>query len=128
VGIKNYSGLIPLPKLYPKAEELAYLGGHSLNQLIQAEMQATRLSLARNGRPSLTITLPKINPFTIGQLIFLWELETYICGRLMGINPLSQPGVEEGKKLTYALLGRKGFEREGKNGDLTSKQNKKFIL
>jgi glucose-6-phosphate isomerase len=91
-------------------------------------MQATRLSLARNRRPSLTITLPKINPFTIGQLIFLWELETFICGRLMGINPLNQPGVEEGKRLTYALLGRKGFEREGKDGELTSKHNKKFIL
>jgi len=109
-------------------EELSYLGGHSLNRLIQAEMQATRLSLARNRRPSLTITLPKINPFTIGQLIFLWELETFICGRLMGINPLNQPGVEEGKKLTYALLGRKGFERESKDGEFASKHNKKFIL
>ena len=126
--IKNFAGPIPLPKLYSKMEELAYLGGHSLNRLIQAEMQATRLTLAQNGRPSLTITLPKINPFTIGQLIFLWELETYVCGRLMGINPLNQPGVEEGKKMTYAFLGRKGFEREGKNEESFTKQNKKFIL
>ena len=128
LGIKNFAGLIPLPKLYPKMEELAYLGGHSLNQLIQAEMQATRLTLAKNGRPSLTITLPKINPFTIGQLIFLWEMETYVCGRLMSINPLDQPGVEEGKKMTYAFLGRKGFEKEGKDGEFISKYNKKYIL
>ena len=100
---------MPLPKLYPKLEELAYLGGHSLNKLIQAEMQATRLTLARNGRPSLTLTLPKINPFTIGQLIFLWELETYVCGQLMGINPLNQPGVEEGKNPDLRLLGEKGI-------------------
>jgi glucose-6-phosphate isomerase len=74
LGVKHYSSLMPLPKLYPKLEELGYLGGHSLNKLIHTEMEATRLTLARNGRPSLTITLPKINPFTIGQLIFLWEL------------------------------------------------------
>jgi len=128
LGVKHYASLMPLPKLYPKAEEMAYLGGHSLNKLIQAEMQATRLTLARNGRPSLTITLPKINPFTIGQLMFLWELETYTCGQLMGINPLNQPGVEEGKILAHAFLGRKGFEREVKEGEFTAKQYKKFIL
>jgi glucose-6-phosphate isomerase len=128
LGIKNFAGLIPMPKLYPKLEELAYLGSHSLNRLIQAEMQATRSTLAQNGRPSLTITLPRINPFTIGQLIFLWEMETYVCGRLMGINPLNQPGVEEGKRMTYALLGRKGFEKEDKDGELLSKHNKKYML
>jgi glucose-6-phosphate isomerase len=129
LGVKHYSSLMPLPKLYPKKEELAYLGGRSLNKLIQAEMQATRLTLARNGRPSLTLTLPKINPFTIGQLIFLWELETYICGQLMGINPLNQPGVEEGKNLTYAFLGRKGFENQIKEGESTIKDyDKKYLL
>jgi glucose-6-phosphate isomerase len=110
LGVKHYSSLLPLPKMYPKMEELAYLGGHSLNKLIHTELEATRQTLARNGRPSLTLTLPKINPFTVGQLIFLWQLETYVCGQLMGINPLDQPGVEEGKIMTYALLGRKGFE------------------
>ncbi|MGC1402744.1 MAG: glucose-6-phosphate isomerase [Thermodesulfobacteriota bacterium] len=129
LGVKHYSSLMPLPKLYPKMEGLAYLGGRSLNKLIQAEMQATRLSLARNGRPSLILTLPKINPFTIGQLIFLWELETYICGQLMGINPLNQPGVEEGKNLTYAFLGRKGFENQIKEGESTIKAyDKKYLL
>jgi len=123
LGVKHYSSLMPLPKLYPKLEELAYLGGHSLNKLIQTEMQATRLTLARNGRPSSSLTLPKINPFTIGQLIFLWQLETYVCGQLMGINPLDQPGVEEGKILTYALLGRKGFEDRLNKGEMDSKNS-----
>jgi glucose-6-phosphate isomerase len=129
LGVKHYSSLMPLPKLYPKMEELAFLGGRSLNKLIQAEMQATRLTLARNGRPSFILTLPKINPFTIGQLIFLWELETYICGQLMGINPLDQPGVEEGKILTCAFLGRKGFENQIKEGESAIKaHDKKYLL
>lgn len=129
LGVKHYSSLMPLPKLYPKTEELAYLGGRSLNKLIQAEMQATRLTLARNGRPSMTLTLPKINPFTIGQLMFLWEMETFVCGQLMGVNPLNQPGVEEGKIITYALLGRKGFEGQTKERESTIKDfDKKYIL
>jgi glucose-6-phosphate isomerase len=110
VGVKNYDGLQGIPKLYPEAEALAYLGGHSLNKLIQAELQATRMSLAKSNRPGLLITLPRINPFTVGQLLFLLELETYLCGQLQEIDPLDQPGVEQGKVLAYALLGRKGFE------------------
>ena len=129
LGVKNYTSLMVLPRLYSKTEELAYLGGHSLNRVIQAEMAATRLSLAQKGRPSVTITLPKINPFTIGQLMYLWELETYICGHLLGINPLDQPGIEEGKMLTYAFLGRKGFENQAKEGEaLLKSENKKYIL
>jgi glucose-6-phosphate isomerase len=126
--VKHYTSLIPLPKLYPKLEELAYLGGHSLNRLIQAELEATRLTLARNGRPSLTLTLPKINAFTIGQLIFLWEMETFVCGQLMNVNPLNQPGVEEGKILTYALMGRKGFEDRAKEGESVLKRHDKHYL
>jgi glucose-6-phosphate isomerase len=129
LGVKHYASLMALPKLYPKTDGLSYLGGHSLNRLIQAEMEATRLTLAKKGRPSLTITLPKINPFTIGQVMFLWELETYICGQLMGINPLDQPGVEEGKVLTYAFLGRKGFESQAQEGEsLLKMENRKYIL
>jgi glucose-6-phosphate isomerase len=128
LGIKNFAGLIPLPKLYLKMEELAYLGGHSLNRLIQAEMEATRLTLAQNGRPSLSITLPRINPFTIGQLIFLWELETFICGRLMGINPLNQPGVEAGKRMTFSFLGRKGFERGSQDEEIRTRFKDQYIF
>jgi glucose-6-phosphate isomerase len=129
VGVRHHSSLMPLPKLYPKMEELAYLGGQSLNKLIQTEMEATRLTLARNGRPSLTLSLPKINPFTVGQLIFLWELETYVCGQLMGVNPLNQPGVEEGKTLTYGLLGRKGFEDQiRKEESIAKAYEKKYLL
>ncbi len=117
VGVRNYTGMQPIPKMYPEAEALAYLGGHSLNELIQAELQATRMSLAKNGRPSLLITLPRINPFTVGQLLFLLELETYLCGQLLSIDPLDQPGVEQGKVLAYALLGRKGFENQVQGWD-----------
>jgi glucose-6-phosphate isomerase len=128
VGVKNYSARLPLPKLYPKMEALGYLGGHSLNELIQAEMTATRLTLAKEKRPSLTLVLPRINPYTLGQLMFLWELETYLCGHLLGVNPLDQPGVEEGKNLAYALMGRKGYEDRIKEWGPYTKPRKKYVL
>ena len=56
--------------------------------------------------------MPQINPFTIGQLLCLFELQTAFAGELLNIDPFDQPGVEEGKNATYALLGKPGFEHK----------------
>ena len=87
-----------------------YLGGHSLNDLLQAEQVATAFNLSKAGRPNLTLRLPEINAFTIGQLIYLLEVVTVAAASLLGVNPLDQPGVEGGKQTTYGLMGRPGFE------------------
>lgn len=94
----------------PGAPELDYLDGKTLNQLIANEQQATAVALARNGRPNCTLSLDSVSAETIGELIFLFEVQTVFSGGLYRVNPLDQPGVEEGKKLTYGLMGRPGFE------------------
>lgn len=88
---------------------MSYLGGHTFNELINAEQQATAIALNDAGRPNMTHTLPAINAFTIGQLFMLLEVQTAIAGALLNINTFDQPGVEAGKIATYALLGRDGF-------------------
>lgn len=90
--------------------DLSYLGGRSLNELFQAEKRATAFNLMKEARPSLTLRLPEINAFTIGQLIYLLEVVTVTAAGLFKVNPLDQPGVEGGKKTTYGLMGRPGFE------------------
>ncbi|MEI3424353.1 MAG: hypothetical protein V8Q85_04575 [Christensenellales bacterium] len=45
-----------------------------------------------------TITLPVVNPFTIGELLYFFEIQTAYAGELLNINAFDQPGVEEGKK------------------------------
>jgi glucose-6-phosphate isomerase len=99
-----------IPKAYPQHKDLAYLGGHTFGELLNAEARATAMSLAKNGRPNCTFILPEITPHLIGQLIFLLETATAFAGGLFDINPMDQPGVEEGKRYTYGLMGRPGFE------------------
>ncbi len=91
-----------------------FLGGQTINKLLLTEEKATALALAQNDRPNLTITVPEINEFTVGQLIYLFELATAYMGELLQINTFDQPGVELGKVLTYALMGRKGYEAQRK--------------
>lgn len=92
------------------APAMAYLAGHTMAELIGIEQQATAAALTGNQRPNCTIRLPGVTAETVGALIYMLEVQTLFAGYLFGVNPLDQPGVEEGKLLTYALMGRPGYE------------------
>jgi glucose-6-phosphate isomerase len=91
-------------------EALGYLEGHSFGEMLYAEAQATASALVQKGRPLFWLELPKLDAYRLGGLIFFFEYVTALTGLLMGINPFDQPGVEQGKILTYSLMGRKGYE------------------
>jgi glucose-6-phosphate isomerase len=110
LAVDKFKHHLEIPNLYPDQEALSYLGGHSLDELLRVERQATAFNLMKAGRPNLTLHLPEINPFTIGQLIYLLEAVTVAAGFLFGVNAFDQPGVEGGKQTTYGLMGRRGFE------------------
>jgi glucose-6-phosphate isomerase len=111
LAVDKFKHHLEIPNLYPDQEALSYLGGHSLDELLRVERQATAFNLMKAGRPNLTLHLPEINPFTIGQLIYLLEAVTTAAGFLFGVNTFDQPGVEGGKQTTYGLMGRAGFEK-----------------
>lgn len=108
---KDYGRDLSIPA-FPAAAGLSYLAGHTLGQLIRCEREATAAALTKNGRPNCTILMPAVTPETVGALIYLLEVQTVFAGGLFGINPLDQPGVEEGKEFNYALMGRPGYEEK----------------
>ena len=128
IKIGHYENEVAIPCLFSGYNELEYFGGHSLEELIKTEQIATQLALTHYKRQNKTILLPEINAFTIGELIYFYELVTTVMGELLNVNAFDQPGVEEGKILTYALMGRKGFENRKK--EITNKliKEKTFIL
>jgi glucose-6-phosphate isomerase len=90
---------------------LSHLSGHSLSELLNAEQEATAWALSKQGRPSLTISMPVVDAFQIGGVVFLLEMATAVMGELYDIDAFDQPGVELSKQATNALMGRAGFER-----------------
>jgi glucose-6-phosphate isomerase len=95
----------PAPKFAP---ELDYLARRDLGELFNAEKKATEYALCASNRPCLTVLFPKIDAYTIGQFIFLYEATTSYAGALFGINTYDQPAVELGKQATFALMGKAG--------------------
>ena len=89
---------------------IGYLAGKTVNDLINAEADATRAALADYKRPTTTLTISEVNEYNLAQILYMLEVQTAIAGGLYNIDAFNQPGVEQAKIYTNALMGKKGFE------------------
>lgn len=126
--VDRYRDSHPIPSGCEDIPAVSFLGGHTLNELIQAEQAATEYALTKAGRLNRTIRIPEVNAFTIGELLYMMEVETAVAGELLRINAFDQPGVEEGKNATYALMGRPGYEEKKKELDARPEKDEKYII
>ena len=128
MGVDKYKETIQIPESYKEIPSLGFLGGITQNQLIQTEQMATEYALMKSGKMNMTITLPEVNEFTLGQTLYMFEVATGFTGELLNINAFDQPGVEEGKNATYAFFGRPGYEEKKKELDAKPAKKDKFII
>lgn len=117
LSVGSYKEKTPIPHGCENIPDVSFLGGHTMEELIQAENKATAYALTKAGRLNYTIHLPEVNEFTLGQLLFLFELQTAYAGAMLNIDTFNQPGVEAGKKATFALLGKPGYAEQKKELD-----------
>ncbi|HQK56916.1 MAG TPA: glucose-6-phosphate isomerase [Candidatus Syntrophosphaera thermopropionivorans] len=110
--VLNFQHDYVIPNLHPESEDVSYLGEHKLSELLNAERLATEIALTKAKRPNANIIFPQIDEFHLGEFIMMYEIQTVFTGKLLHINPLDQPGVEAGKKATYALMGKPGYDKE----------------
>ena len=71
---------------------------------MQAAIAGTNQAYRDDGRPTADIHLPRLDEFVLGQLFQMLMLATVVEGRLIGINPYGQPGVEAYKKHMMSYL------------------------
>ena len=122
IRVGEFDTTLDIPKIF-EYTGIGYLGGKTVNDLLRAEMYSTKVSLVDNQRPSLSITIDKIDEYNIAQLLYMLEVQTAISGELYNINAFDQPGVEQVKDYMYALMGRAGYE-----GSATSLREKMGIM
>lgn len=110
VTVEKFNETREIPTDLELPEDIQFLGGRTLEELLLAEQKATEYALTLAGRQHQKIILPTLDAYNVGQLLLLLEWETAYMGELLNINAFNQPGVEEGKNGTYGLMGRKGYE------------------
>ncbi len=120
----------PIPNGCEEFPDVAFLGGKNLSQLLAAELAGTEYALYRAGRMSQTITLPEVNAHTIGQLLYFFQMVTAYAGELLDIDAFNQPGVEESKIASYAVLGNENEKYAKKRREMTGRPEakKEYIL
>lgn len=105
IELKKFDRTLKIPATLEEIPELGYLRGQSMNKLMAAELRGTVDALKVSERPVIKVTLPRLNAHTVGQLLYMLEVETAMAGRLYNINAFDQPGVEEGKIIARRLMG-----------------------
>ena len=110
IALGEYRADVTIEGVPAGIPDLDYLRGAELGQLLQREQLATAWALTQAQRPNFTIEAPTIDAAVLGELFYLYELQTVMAGALLHINPFGQPGVEAGKNATYALMGRQGYD------------------
>lgn len=101
---------LTIPSSPDTPDSIRYLEGHTLGALLDAERRATTEALRQSGRPSATLELAAVDARSLGAVLMLLEVATVLGGGLWGVDPMDQPGVEQGKVFTYGLMGRAGFD------------------
>lgn len=109
IRVEEFDNTVEIPRIF-EYTGIGYLGGKTINDLLNAEADSTRVALSDYNRPTVTITLPKVDGYNVGQLLYMLEVQTAIAGELYNIDTFNQPGVEQAKNYTYALMGRAGYE------------------
>ena len=104
--------------LFPHDDEnldgLNFLEGKRVDEVNKMAELGTKLAHVDGGVPNIRISMPKLNEYYIGQLIYFFEKACGISGLLEEVNPFNQPGVEAYKKNMFALLNKPGYEADSK--------------
>ena len=102
--------------LFPEDEEnldgLNFLAGKRVDEVNKMAELGTRLAHVDGGVPNLRLSVPELNEYYLGQMIYFFEIACGISGNVLGVNPFNQPGVEAYKKNMFALLNKPGYEAE----------------
>lgn len=125
--VKEFAHTAPITHPYSNFDSMAYLQHKSLADLFKAEKQATEIALTEAGRPNATVTVERINEQALGSLIMFSQYVAAYSGEFYDINAFDQPGVEYGKKLTFAMMGRAGFAEYSRKIEETRNRGRSVI-
>ena len=106
VTVEHFKPDLRIPKVLPASYGLDHFASRAMSELLNAEARATEFALTRADRPNVKFIFDKVSAYNVGAFFQTLEIQTAFCGGLYQINAFDQPGVEEGKKATHALLGR----------------------
>ena len=109
INIEKSSNDIKMKLEEDDLDNLNYLEGKTLDFVNKKAMEGTIEAHTEGDVPNIKINIEKLDASNIGQLIYFFELACAMSGKILGINPFNQPGVEKYKTNMFKLLGKPGY-------------------
>ena len=126
-GVREFRETLPIAHPYESYDSMAYLKNRTVADLFNAERQATEMAITQAGRPNSTIYIDRVDAATLGGLIMFSQYMTAYAGEFYDVDAFDQPGVEYGKKLTFCLMDRPGFEEFRPRIEAERKKSRKIV-
>lgn len=114
ISIEQPNHKVEFPFDEANLDGLNFLAGKRVDEVNKMAELGTMLAHVDGGVPNMKITMPLLNEYYLGELIYFFERACGISGYILGVNPFNQPGVEAYKKNMFALLDKPGYEAESK--------------
>lgn len=112
ISVEKVQRSLTIPREQADLDGLNYIADLHIDRVNKMAEAGTRLAHVDGGVPNICITLPAVNEYYIGQLLYFFEKACGISGYILGVNPFNQPGVEDYKRNMFALLDKPGFEEQ----------------
>lgn len=114
ISIEKPNHELRVPTDEENLDGLNFLAGKRVDEVNKMAELGTQLAHVDGGVPNLHVSVPVLNEYYLGELIYFFEKACGISGYLLGVNPFNQPGVEAYKKNMFALLNKPGYEEASK--------------
>ena len=112
VSIEKPHHHVEVPFDKENLDGLNFIAAKRISQVNEMAELGTSIAHVDGGVPNIRISLPEINEYTLGELIYFYEFACGLSGYVLNVNPFDQPGVEAYKNNMFALLGKPGFEKQ----------------
>ena len=108
LAVDNAHHRVAIPDDAENLDNLNYLQHRTIHEINQIARKGTCLAHVDGQVPNLCVTVPEINEYHLGELIYFFEMSCAVSGYILDVNPFDQPGVEAYKKNMFRLLGKPG--------------------
>jgi glucose-6-phosphate isomerase len=126
--IQNQLSGIEIPGLPEDIDGFNFLNGKPYDFVNKTAYSGVALAHKEGQVPNMTIRIPELNAYYIGQLIYFFEKACAMSGYLLDVNPFDQPGVEAYKSNMFALLGKKGYEKKNQELQAVLSRTQKKVI
>ena len=112
ISVEEQHRTVVIPADSDNLDGLNYIAGKRVDQVNKMAELGTRLAHIDGGVPNMLVSVDSLNEYSLGSLIYFFEMACGISGYLLGVNPFNQPGVEDYKRNMFALLAKPGYEEQ----------------